>query len=73
MDEFEKWMQEVVYYMMMAKLNESDGIVHKSGKTLLRVMRANDIHFQSMHEHGIESYDVPDEIREESTMYLTPR
>jgi hypothetical protein len=72
-EEFEKWIQDAMYHMMMAKLNENAGIKHESGQTLFRVMRANEISFKGMHECGIESYDVSDEIRNPETIFITPR
>jgi hypothetical protein len=62
-----------MYYMMTVKLNEVNGIKHESGQVLFRVMRNNNINFEAMHEHGLEPYDVPDEIRELGSMYVTPR
>ena len=73
MSDYDKWLQEVMHHMMMSKLNEANGIKHESGQTLFRVMRANDIHLQSMYECGVESYDVPDRIREPGSMFVSPR
>jgi hypothetical protein len=61
-----------MYYMMMAKLSENDG-VGIGGIGLFKVMRNNDIDFKGMHECGLEAYSVPDEIRLPGTMLLTPR
>lgn len=72
--DYERWIQDVMYYMMMAKLTEVNGVKHESGKTLLRVFRYNTINFEAMHEIGmVEPYEVPDEIREADSIYVIPR
>jgi len=71
--EFDEWIQDVMYHMMMAKMNEMSGILHPSGNQLLRVIRNNDISFRAMYECGLEPHDVPDAIRETNSMWLNPR
>lgn len=72
--EFSAWMQDVIYYVLMAKMAEppfkGDGT---DGPTIIREMRANDIHFDSMFEIGMEPYEVPDEIKSPHSFYKTKR
>lgn len=67
-----EWIQDAMYYMMMAKLNEADAIRRgeKVENGLFRIMRSNEINFDLMHELGIEPHDVPNFLIKP---FITPR
>jgi hypothetical protein len=72
-DDFNSWMQDVVYNLMMAAKLESpfrgDG---SDDRTLIRQMRGYDIRFDAMFENGVDAHEVPAEIVAEHSIYLEP-
>jgi hypothetical protein len=59
--------------MIQAKLSEVEGFGIGTGGGLLKVMRNNDIDFKLMFDSFVESYKVPDMIRELDSEFLTSR